>query len=101
MVIQFLEKKEERLSEAVLREIYAEGRRYAADPTCFMLFAFDLNVYTEQENHLVLYDHKEWSCSCDFYKEMGICSHIAAAGFMLEKASFGGGSEDRLIVLWG
>ncbi len=90
-LVSQIEEKEKILSESVLREIYAEGRRYAADPTRFVLFAFDLNMHTEQDNHLVLYDHKDWSCSCDFYKEKGICSHIAAVSFLLERASLSGG----------
>ncbi len=88
MVSQLEEK--EGLSEAVFRETYAEGRRYANDPTRFVLLAFDLNVHIEQDNYLVLYDHKDWSCSCDFYKEKGFCSHIAAASFLLQKAAISG-----------
>ncbi len=85
-----IEEEEEILSETVLREIYEIGRRYAHDPTRFVLLAFDLDVHVGDDHHLVIYDHKEWSCSCDFFKKMGICSHVAAAGFLLERASVSG-----------
>jgi SWIM zinc finger len=90
--------KEKPLSDEVLEGQQAEAKRYAGDPSRFVLLAFDLEVRTENENHLVLYDHNECSCSCDFFRENRTCSHSIAALLLLKDALLAEVKNDPVLL---
>ena len=55
-----------------------DAEKLASQLERFVLTSFDLEVRTEHENHLVMYDHDEWSCTCDFFGRNGTCVHVMA-----------------------
>jgi hypothetical protein len=74
--------------EEVLERQQAEAEILASQPERFVLLAFDLEIRMEQDNHLILYDHGEWSCSCEFFRKNRTCCHIMAASLLLNGSSF-------------
>ena len=72
--------------DEVLERQQAEAEKLASQLERFVLLAFDLEVRTEQDNHLILYDHDEWSCSCNIFREYRICSHIIAASLLMNQS---------------
>jgi hypothetical protein len=70
--------------DEVLEREQAKAAEYASQPDRFTLIAFDLEIRVEQDNHLVLYDHGEWSCTCTFFEEWETCSHITATALLFK-----------------
>ena len=70
--------------DGLIQAEQAKAEAYAAQPERFTLFSLELDIRTEDGNHLVLYNDGQWSCSCDFFKEWQTCSHTRATAFLLK-----------------
>ena len=56
---------------------------YAQQPERFTLLEIRLQMRSTHGVRLVSYGEGGWHCTCDFYRERGICSHIMAAEQLL------------------
>ncbi|MCO6450283.1 MAG: hypothetical protein J5I90_05785 [Caldilineales bacterium] len=36
---------------------------------------FEVLFKGDHRDHVIAYDNGEWSCTCDFFRQRGVCSH--------------------------
>ncbi len=52
--------------------------RYAQEHDRFEFQEFSVKVRGEHRTHTVVYDQQQLTCTCDFFKSHGNCSHTIA-----------------------
>ena len=55
-----------------------KAKLYAREPDRITLSSFTVQFRGENDNYKVSYNEGEWHCSCRFFSQWGICSHIMA-----------------------
>lgn len=55
-----------------------KARRYAQEPGRVSFETFSVQFEGDNSTHQVTYDGGKWHCSCGFYEQRGVCSHIMA-----------------------
>ena len=60
-----------------------KAQRYAAEPQRFKFLNFQVVVQGDNGDHLVTYDHGEWRCNSDYFKNHGYDSHTMAVERLL------------------
>jgi len=58
---------------------------YAQQPERVTFSSFSVDFHGENNIHKVAYQDGKWHCSCHFFSQWGICSHIMALQQMLSK----------------
>lgn len=58
---------------------------YAQQPERVTFSSFSVNFHGENDIHKLAYQDGKWHCSCHFFSQWGICSHIMALQQMLPK----------------
>jgi SWIM zinc finger len=84
-----------------LHQMEAKADEFAGTPERFALLAFDLEMHDGDDNHLILYDHNEWSCTCTFFEENGTCAHTVAAKLLLKAFLPRATKERAYATVWG
>jgi hypothetical protein len=64
-----------------------KAQGYALHPELFRMLDFKLQMKSTHGVRLITYSEGEWKCTCDFFRERSTCSHIMAAGRILESLS--------------
>ena len=60
-----------------------KAKRYAQEPDRVKISGFTAVFHGENDNHKLSYAEGKWHCSCHFFSQWGICSHIMALQQML------------------
>ena len=55
-----------------------KAKRYAEQPNRVKISDFVVDFQGENSNHRVSYESRTWHCSCNFFTQVGICSHTMA-----------------------
>lgn len=56
-----------------------KAKRYADERYERLQFRrFEVIFKGDHRDHLIQYDEGDWSCTCDFFKQRGVCSHTMA-----------------------
>lgn len=72
-----------------------KARRYATQPERFALEHVILRMRSEHGERRISYADGRWTCTCPFYHERGICSHIMAAQTMFSALLKSGSDADN------
>ncbi|HJX03511.1 MAG TPA: SWIM zinc finger family protein [Dehalococcoidia bacterium] len=62
-----------------------KAKRYAAEPERVVLNSFTAAFKGDNNDYKVSYNSGKWLCTCNFFSQMGICSHIMALQKIYEK----------------
>ena len=62
-----------------------KAKRYAQEPDRVSLSGFTAVFRGENDRHKLSYASGKWHCTCYFFSQWGICSHIMALQQMLGK----------------
>ena len=62
-----------------------KAKLYAQEPDRVALSSFTAQFRGENDNYKVSYTEGEWQCSCHFFSQWGICSHIMATQQVLSQ----------------
>jgi hypothetical protein len=73
-----------RMSDSSLIGKVEKAHRYAADRSRFTFLNFQVVVRGDNGDHVVSYDHGQWSCNSDYFKHHGYDSHTMAVEKLLE-----------------
>jgi len=60
---------------------------YAEEPDRLEFRDFTANFRGEHDTYRVTYRDEQWSCTCSFFPQWGVCSHIMATQRMLGSVS--------------
>jgi len=52
-----------------------KAKRYAEQPNRIKISDFVVDFQGEHSDHKVSYESGTWHCSCNFFAQVGICSH--------------------------
>ena len=55
-----------------------KAKRYAEQPNRIKISDFLVDFQGENSNHKVSYKSGIWNCTCNFFSQVGICSHTMA-----------------------
>jgi hypothetical protein len=55
-----------------------KAKRYAQEPDRVTISEFVADFRGDHNNYTVSYKDKKWYCTCPFFSQRGICSHIMA-----------------------
>ena len=55
-----------------------KAKRYAEQPNRIKILDFVVDFQGEHSNHQVSYRSGKWNCTCNFFSQVGICSHTMA-----------------------
>lgn len=55
-----------------------KAKLYAQEPDRVTLSSFNAQFRGENDNYALSYLDGEWKCSCHFFSQWGVCSHIMA-----------------------
>jgi hypothetical protein len=55
-----------------------KAKRYAEQPNRIKISDFVVDFQGENNNHKVSYESGTWHCSCNFFAQVGTCSHTLA-----------------------
>jgi hypothetical protein len=55
-----------------------KAKRYAQEPGRATLLDFTINFKGDNNAHKVRYENSKWHCTCSFFSQAGVCSHIMA-----------------------
>ncbi len=55
-----------------------KARRYAQEPSRVTFSGLSATFRGENDNHKLNYADGKWHCTCRFFSQWGICSHIMA-----------------------
>jgi len=55
-----------------------KAKLYAQEPDRITLSSFNAQFRGENDNYALSYKDGEWKCSCHFFSQWGVCSHIMA-----------------------
>jgi hypothetical protein len=55
-----------------------KAKLYAQEPDRITLSSFNAQFRGENDNYTLSYTDGEWKCSCHFFSQWGVCSHIMA-----------------------
>ncbi len=68
-----------------------KASQYATEPERIRFESFKVTFHGKHDSHTVTYDHGKWHCTCDFFRQRGVCSHTMALekilGVMLSEGS--------------
>ncbi|HZT08729.1 MAG TPA: hypothetical protein VFC51_17025 [Chloroflexota bacterium] len=56
---------------------------YAEEPDRIQIHDFAANFRGDHSTYVVTYRESRWSCTCSFFPQWGVCSHIMATQRML------------------
>lgn len=62
-----------------------KARRYAEEPDRIKFQEFSAEFRGEHSSYIVSYKDKRWHCTCHFFSQWSICSHIMALQHLLAK----------------
>ena len=78
-----------------------KAKRYAQEPERVTLSEFAARFRCEHSSYSVSYKDRKWHCTCHFFSQWGLCSHVMALQQLLAEmlpeealASAGGDSPD-------
>jgi hypothetical protein len=77
------------MQDRVFQRKQAKAKIYAAEPERFKLLSMRLEMRSEHGVRQITCSNGNWHCTCDFFQERGICSHIMAAQKILETNPIG------------
>ena len=60
-----------------------KAKRYAQEPDRVTLSSLGVEFRGENDKHNLSYAEGKWQCTCYFFSQWGICSHIMALQQML------------------
>lgn len=72
------------MTDAELDAKRRKAARYARQPERFSLEGISLRMQSEHGERLIRLAAGRWECTCPFYHERGVCSHIMAAQALLQ-----------------
>ena len=55
-----------------------KAKRYAQEPSRVKISSFTADFQGEHNSYKLSYAEGKWQCSCYFFSQWGICSHIMA-----------------------
>ncbi len=55
-----------------------KASQYATEPERIRFESFKVTFHGKHDSHTVTYDHGKWHCTCDFFRQRGVCSHTMA-----------------------
>jgi hypothetical protein len=55
-----------------------KAKLYAQEPDRITFSSFTAQFRGENDNYTLSYKSGEWQCSCHFFSQWGICSHVMA-----------------------
>ena len=55
-----------------------KAKRYAQEPGRVTLSGFTADFSGDNDNYKLSYAGGKWHCSCHFFSQWGICSHVMA-----------------------
>lgn len=55
-----------------------KAKRYAQEPDRVTLSEFAADFRGQHSRYTVGYKNGKWHCTCDFFSQMGLCSHTMA-----------------------
>ncbi|MBN2470357.1 MAG: hypothetical protein JXN59_06515 [Anaerolineae bacterium] len=61
-----------------------KAKRYAEQRNRMRFLSFEVAFDGDNSQHTVKHDHGTWSCTCNFFKTRGVCSHTMALERVLE-----------------
>lgn len=61
-----------------------KAHRYAEEHDRFQFLTFQVMVRGDNGEYLVTYDHGQWSCNSEYFKNHGFDSHTMAVQRLLE-----------------
>ena len=70
--------------EYIIKGEQAKADAYAAQPERFALCCLEVEVRTDQGNHLVTWNDGDWTCTCGFFEEWRTCCHTMAVSLLLK-----------------
>lgn len=56
-----------------------KAKRYATEPSRMTLESANIRFRSDHGERHIVFQNGSWSCTCPFYADTGICSHIMAA----------------------
>jgi len=69
--------EKEKYLETLLRKI-AKAKRYVSEPDRFSINQHEVSIRTDHGTRILTEQKKGWICSCEFFKENKVCSHVIA-----------------------
>jgi len=60
-----------------------KAHRYAAEPDRIAVQAFSATFRGDHDSYVVTFRDDQWSCTCGFFPQWGVCSHIMAVERLL------------------
>jgi len=72
-------------------EALARKRRkadlYVTEPGRFRIDSLTVTMQSEHGNRFITFDNGNWSCTCDFFADHRICSHVMALEVILSESA--------------
>jgi len=69
--------EKEKYLETLLRKI-AKAKRYVSEPDRFSINQHEVCIRTDHGTRILTEQKEGWICSCEFFKENKVCSHVIA-----------------------
>jgi SWIM zinc finger len=66
----------------------AKADIYAQEPERFMVVNLQLQMQSTHDMRSVRFEQGKWTCTCDFFKKQGTCSHVMAIQELLKHFRF-------------
>ncbi|MDO8473160.1 MAG: hypothetical protein Q7T05_05005 [Dehalococcoidia bacterium] len=61
-----------------------KARRYAQEKSRASFSSFAATFEGEHDRYIIQYNQGKWTCSCNSYSRLGLCSHVMAMQRMLD-----------------